>query len=47
VALLLDPLADAQLVLGRPEELGLHLGMLVAIVQDEEYFALPRNWLSI
>ena len=40
VPLLLEPLADAQLVLGRAEERGLLARVVVAIVEDEEYLDL-------
>jgi len=40
VALVFEPLPDAELVLGRAQHLGLHLGVLLAIVKDEENFAL-------
>lgn len=40
VALVLEPLADAQLVLGGAQEFGDLLGVLAAVVEDEENFDL-------
>lgn len=43
VALRLDPRAESKLVLGCPEELWDLFCVLMAIVENEEYFALHKN----